>query len=163
MGSESPQERLGIGCSRDVDVAALGVGDHEQPVLARPRRDLLQRSPPRRPESLEAGDLELDRDALLGDGLNRQRAMERNSLSRPHIRRRGQAVGRTLEFDRAWPQSGRIGIQPEHQLGPAVGYPACQPIAKRAVCRGAGRTAAVTRVGPSFSATSPTSSDPRPP
>ena len=96
-----------------------------------------QRAPPRRAETLEAGDLDLDGDALFGDGLDRQRAVERDSQPRPRSGRDGRAVGRARQLDRAWPQLGRIGIQPEHQLRAAVGHAAGQPIAESASARGA--------------------------
>ncbi len=71
----SPEERLAVRPRRDVDVAALGVGDHEQAAVACLTDRVGERRPAGRAETLEAGDLELDRDALAGGGVEQQAAV----------------------------------------------------------------------------------------
>ena len=51
------EERLGVRGGADVDVAALGVGDDEQPGVPGSSDDLGERRPAGRPEPLEARDL----------------------------------------------------------------------------------------------------------
>ncbi len=75
------EEGLPIGGRRDVDVAALGVGDHEQAAGPRPLHGLLQRRPARRAETLETGDLQLGRDNVLGHRLDHERAVGRDGES----------------------------------------------------------------------------------
>ena len=69
------EEGLRVGLRGDVDIASLGVGDHQQAVVARHRDGLGQDAPARGSEPLKASDLELDRDALLSRRLDRERAM----------------------------------------------------------------------------------------
>lgn len=68
-GDRSPRrrrladQRLCVGGGGDRDVAALAVGDDQQPRFASGGAGRLQRRPAGRAESLEAGELRLDRDA----------------------------------------------------------------------------------------------------
>ena len=121
MGGRLAQERLRVRRRADVDVAALGVGDHEQPGVVRALDHLSERGPAGRAEALEARDLRLHRDAVLGDRIDRQRTVRRDRERRPRRRWLTDAAG---EFDRARPQVCRIRIQPEHDLGGALGDPA---------------------------------------
>ena len=66
---------LRVGHRSDVDVSALGVRDHDQTTLLGIGDDLAQRRPSGRAEPLEARHLGLDRDALLGGGLEYQTAV----------------------------------------------------------------------------------------
>ena len=54
------EERLGVGGGGDVDVAALGVGEHEQARVAGVRDGGVERGPAGGAEALEAGELRLD-------------------------------------------------------------------------------------------------------
>ena len=58
------EESLPVGSGTDIDVAPLGVRDHEQAVFTRVVDQARERSPAGRPEPLETGDLELDRHAF---------------------------------------------------------------------------------------------------
>ena len=71
------EEGLPVGDGRHVDIAALGVGDHHQLVAMGVRDHLGKRRPARRAEPLEAGDLGLDRHAVLGDCVDDQRSSAR--------------------------------------------------------------------------------------
>jgi hypothetical protein len=109
------QKRLRICPRGDVDVAALCVRDHQQPAGSGALGDLAQSRPAGSAESLEARDLELDRDAVGRRCLDRQRAMGGDSACRP-VRRRPVSWSLVGELDRPRPQPGGIWIQAQHQL-----------------------------------------------
>jgi hypothetical protein len=77
---------LGIGGGGDVDVAALGVGQHEQPPLVGVLDDARERVPAVGAEALEAGELRLGRDAGGTRRVDGRRAVRRD--------RDGGALGR---------------------------------------------------------------------
>ena len=79
-------QRLGVGGGRDVDVAALGVGEDEQALRVRVLDDALERAPAVGAEALEAGELRLDRDAGGAGRVDGRRAVRRD--------RDGGALGR---------------------------------------------------------------------
>ena len=60
----------GVGAGRRADVAALAVGDHEQPGRARVAADALERGDPVGAERLEERHLRLDRDDVGADGVD---------------------------------------------------------------------------------------------
>ena len=105
-------ERLRVGGRGDVDVAALGVGDDEQPGRARVVDGRLQRGPAVRAEALEARELRLDGHAGRAGGVDERGAVladgGRGAL-------RGRAVGGRA-LDRLRPQARRIGVQAQHDL-----------------------------------------------
>ena len=83
-------QRLAVGRGGDRNVAALAVGDHEQPGVAR-RRDRALRLPARGAEALEAGELELDRDARrpgARDQLRQRPRPRRRPVAQPDSRAR---------------------------------------------------------------------------
>jgi hypothetical protein len=71
----APEECLPVGGGGNVDVAPLGVGDYEQPVFAGRLPRANQRRPPGSPQALEAGRLQLDRNAMLGHRLDYEAAV----------------------------------------------------------------------------------------
>ena len=87
-----PDERLAVGGGADVDVAALAVGEHEQPGVARRSTGLRQRVPARRAEALEAGQLRLDRDAGRAGRVDDGSAVGRDGAG--GALRRGSRAGR---------------------------------------------------------------------
>ena len=94
------------------------------------RDDLGQRRPAGRSEPLEARDLELDRDAVLGHRLDRRA----RSAPRPRVRRtrvdRRASHRPARQLDARGPQPGRIRVEPQHQLGLARGDLSSQPVAE---------------------------------
>ena len=76
-------QRLRVGGGGDRDVAALAVGDRQQPRLAGGRADLCQRRPAGGPEPLEAGELGLDRDAGRARSLDQVAAVRRDRGAGP--------------------------------------------------------------------------------
>src|SRR5207253_2841025 len=100
------------------DVAALTVGDHQQPALARVLHGGTQRCPPGRAEHLEASELELDGDARLARRVDDLAAMPQNSRS--GLLDGGVARARLLLCGR--PQRLWIGIEAEHDLRLALGH-----------------------------------------
>ena len=79
-------QRLGVGGGGDVDVPALGVGQHEQALLLGVLDDACERAPAGGAEALEAGELRLDRDAGGTRRVDGRRAVRRD--------RDGGALGR---------------------------------------------------------------------
>jgi len=108
-----PDERLRVRGSRDRHVAALAVGNHQQPRRVRVVDDRSQRLPAVCAEPLEAGKLRLGCDARFACGIDNRRAMT------PHRRRgprrdagantRGRAIERRCRRDR--PQASRVRVQ----------------------------------------------------
>jgi hypothetical protein len=83
-------------------------------VLARAPDHLAQRRPAGGSQPLEAGDLELDGDALLGRRVDRQPAMRRDRERGAGIWRGGQCARPAGEFDRAGPQPSRIRVETQN-------------------------------------------------
>ena len=82
-GGDAPprrEVRRGVGLGRRADVAALAVGDHEQPALAREVGDALGGREAVMPGLLEERQLRLDRHGVLGHRLDDARA---EALQRP--------------------------------------------------------------------------------
>ena len=115
-GGRGSQERLRVGPSGDVDVAALAVGDDDQPGVVAAIDRLLQRGPAGSAEPFEAGDLWLDCGAVGAGRLDRQGAVRGYRAADPD-RDRVAAAGRVGELDRLGPQLRWIWIEPEHELG----------------------------------------------
>ena len=76
----SPTSAWAYAARGDRHVAALAVGDHQQAVAARGGRRRLERPPARRPQALEAGELELDRHARRPGRLDRRAAVPRDRV-----------------------------------------------------------------------------------
>jgi hypothetical protein len=123
-GRGCARERLGVGLGGDVDVAALGVGEDDQALLARVVDRVLERAPAGRAEALEAGELGLDRDARGTRGVDRRRAVRGD--------RGGGALGRRSVRGRRrrglWPQPSGVRIEPQDDLGLALGNQGLQPV-----------------------------------
>ena len=66
-GGLALEVRLGVRARGRADVAALAVGDHEQPGAPGVRADLVERRHPGGPERLEERELRLDRDGVRRD------------------------------------------------------------------------------------------------
>jgi hypothetical protein len=86
-GGRLTQERLRVRRSGDVDVAALGIGDHQQAALTGQRHGLGEGGPAGRPEALEARHLGLDGHAVLGRRLDDQRTVPGHGAGGEHGRR----------------------------------------------------------------------------
>ena len=84
-----------------------------------------ERRPPRGAKALEARDLELGGDALVGHGLEDEPAVRRHgargALSRS---------ARRASPGRSGPELGRIGVEPQNQLGRPLRDGARDPIAE---------------------------------
>jgi hypothetical protein len=123
-GGRRAQQRLRVRSRRDGDVAALGVGEDEQARGTGVLRGGLERRPAGRAEALEAGQLELDRDAGLlrrvdhGAAVRRYRSRGALTWSTPG-RRCAQRVG---------PQPRRVGVEAQDDLGLARDDELGQPI-----------------------------------
>ena len=74
-GRRLADQRLRVGGGGDRDVAALAVGDHQQPGLAGGVAGLFQRRPAGGAEALEAGELRLYRDAGRAGPLDQRAAV----------------------------------------------------------------------------------------
>jgi hypothetical protein len=122
-------QRLGVGGGADRDVAALAVGDDQQPGVASRPADLGQRCPPGRTEPLEAGELWLDGDAGRSGALDQRAAVRGNRRSRPLGDRRVVAgrIGKGLPA-----QLRRVGVEAEADLATALLDKRRQPIGERA-------------------------------
>ena len=118
-----PEESLPVRSGRHRHIAALGIGDDQQAVLARAARDIVERCPTRGAEALEAGHLELDCDAVLSGGFDRERAMNRHRKRRARRRWSRRIACASRELDGAWPQASWIGVEPQHKLR-AAGFDA---------------------------------------
>jgi hypothetical protein len=103
------EEALGVGGGGDVDVAALAVGEDEEaggaPVVDRRGEG----GPAGGAEALEAGDLRLDRDDGVADGVDDGAAVGEDGGG-------GVGGGRRLGPEVAW-----VGVEAEDDLGFAVG------------------------------------------
>jgi len=104
-GRRLADEGLRICAGGHRHVAALAVGEHEQPVLARRRDGRLESAPPVRPEALEAGELRLDRDACRPGRLDRRAAVAGHCLPRAPASLAGVGARRRLGLDRDRPQA----------------------------------------------------------
>ena len=97
-GRRRSEERLPVCRCADRHVAALAVGDHQQPGVARRRGGEFERHPARRTEPLEAGQLELGRHAGRPSPLDQGAAAFEDgrggSFSRVPLGRRGLGVER---------------------------------------------------------------------
>jgi hypothetical protein len=124
-GGRDPHQRLGVGGRRHGHVAALGVRDHEEPrgagCLDRPR----QRRPAGRAQPLEAGQLELGRDAGGAGGGEDLTAVGGDRGPRPLRRRPAGLARRGLR-----PQAGGVGVEAEHHLRAALGHVRGQSVAE---------------------------------
>jgi hypothetical protein len=89
-GGRLAEQRLAVGLGGDRDVAALAVGDDQQPGLAGRGADAFERRPARRAEPLEAGELRLDRDAGRPGPLDQRPAVGGDGT-------RGDFAGRALD------------------------------------------------------------------
>ena len=122
-----PDERLPVGGRRHVDVAALGVGEHEQPGRSRVGDHVGERGPPGRAEALEAGDLRLDGHARGPGGVD-DRAAVRGDGAAARPLRGGRRAGRARRRPRrprrataAWgrgPGRGRPGTRADRRARP---------------------------------------------
>ena len=123
-GRRLPDKRLAVGGRGDRDVAALAVGDREQPGVVRGSDAAPRRLPPRRAEALEAGELELDRDAGRPGALDQLGAVRRDGAGSVF---RGRIVGAVAA---ARAELGRIGVEPEDDLAAAVLDRRREPVGK---------------------------------
>ena len=82
------EDRLRVGARAAGDVAALGVGDHQQALRAGVGDGRLEREPAGEPEALEARELRLDRDARRA---RRRRSGRGSARAPPRPRRAGRA------------------------------------------------------------------------
>ena len=119
-------ERLAVGGGGDVDVAALGVGEHEQAGRVRVLDGRRQRGPAGRAEALEAGELRLDGDARRAGGVD-DRAAVRGDGGRGAL---GGRAARGRGRDRGRPQALRVGVEPEHDLRLASRDGVGEPVAE---------------------------------
>ena len=117
-GRRLAEEGLPVGSGGDVDVSPLGVGDDEQAALPCVARSTsASAAQPGAPEALEARDLQLDRDAVLG----RRPRSPAGSGARPAtsgagLRRGGRSAGPARTLERARPQPRGIRIEPQDDL-----------------------------------------------
>ena len=118
------QPRLGVCLGRRSDVAALGVGDHEQAALGGDVTDTLERRQPVPTQRLEESHLRLDRDGLVGDRVDQ-------ALAEP-------LVGACA--------AGPARLQSCHQLRRQQLDPRIEPDAERAALAGNGLGQAVCEV-----------------
>src|SRR4051794_22248233 len=108
-GAERPgrlaHERLRVRARRDRNVAALAVGDREQPALASGFDDALERTPAAGPEALEAGELKLDRHTRTTGGVHGRDAvaLDGGGCERGGVADDRLAVGGRVGLDRARP------------------------------------------------------------
>ena len=121
-------QRLRVGARRDRHVAALAVGQHEQPVVGRDRHDLLERVPSGRAEPLEAGELRLDRHAGGPGGDDRRAAVLDHGLRGASAGQPWVVVDSSEPLQRNRPQRRRIGIEPEHDAAAALLYERRKPV-----------------------------------
>ena len=91
---------------------------------------LPQRGPAGCAEPFEARHLRLDRDALVRDRVDRQRAVQSHGQRGPGVGRRRRSAGRARELKRARPQPRRIRIETQDQLGTTFGDAAGQPVSE---------------------------------
>jgi hypothetical protein len=82
--------------------------------------DPFQRPPPRRPEALEAGELELRRDA--------RRPGPVDELARARDDRRGRRLGGRVSCSRPLRCGSRIGVDAEANLASALGDERREPV-----------------------------------
>ena len=120
------EQRVGISPRCDVDIPALAVGDHQQPMRPCMHCDRLQRAPPGSAQPLEAGELRLRRHARLCRCVDHRPAVAEDRLCGPLRRRPLREITVAPR-----PQRCRIGVEPEHDLRLALGHPSDQGVAKR--------------------------------
>ena len=122
LAGSQADPRLRVGLGRRGDVAALGVGDHQQAVLVRRAADGLQRRQAVAAEQLEQGDLRLDGAAVRRDGLDQPLAVALDRSRTP-----GAAVGEAAEHDvgerRPW-------VEPDAERAAGDGYAGGEPVAE---------------------------------
>ena len=111
-----PDERLAVGGRRHVDVAPLGVREHEQPGRLRVGDDVRERGPPGCAQALEAGDLRLDGHARGPGGVD-DRAAVRGDRDARTLRGAASGPARAGRAGRRGPQPHRVGVQAEDDLG----------------------------------------------
>ena len=87
--------RVGVGARGRADVAALAVGDHEQPGAPRVDADLVERRDPGGAERLEERELRLDGDGVRRDGVDDAAAEARDVAAKLD----GQQVEARVEPD----------------------------------------------------------------
>ena len=139
-------ERLGVGGGGHGDVAALAVGEHEQPGGARVLAGGLEREPAGGAEALEAGELGLDRDAGGAGGVDQRAAVDEDGGG--GLRGGGGGAGRAGGVGRVderdgealalladglagvGPEAGGIGVDPEDDLRLAGGDRRGESVAK---------------------------------
>ncbi len=110
IGAQPAEEGLGVGGGGDVDVAALAVGDDEQPTPPRVLGDDGEHLAAGGAEALEAGELGLDGEAGGGDGVDEGAAVAEDGA--------GDVLrGR----HHAGPERGGMGVETEDQLRLAAG------------------------------------------
>ncbi len=122
-----PHQRLGVGGSRDRHVAALAVGDHEQAVVAGDRDRALECLPAGRAQALEAGHLELHRDARGSGRHDRGPAVLGDRVGRSGAREASAGLALPLRHGPG-PQGRRIGVQPEHDATATLFHERRQPV-----------------------------------
>jgi len=122
-GRRLADQRLPVGGRGDRYVAALPIGDRQQPGLTRRRADLGQGDPTGRPKPLEAGQLGLDGNAGRAGLPDERTAVRRDGAGRT-LGRRG-SVGRGVGGE-----LGGVGVEPEADLAAALLDERRQPICK---------------------------------
>jgi hypothetical protein len=125
-GRRLADQGLGVGGGSDRNIAALAVGDDQQPGFAGGGADLFQGTPAGGSEALEAGQLRLDRDAGGAGAVDQGAAVIGDRAGR-------QLCGRGLGIARLRPlpgQLGRVGVEAETDLAAALLYERRQPIGK---------------------------------
>ena len=120
---DGAEQRLAVGGGAHRDVAALAVGDHQQPRLAGGGDDRLERPPARPAEALEAGELRLG-----GDAGGAGRRDQRQAVLGDRV---GRGLGGSARRPRARPQRGRIGVEPEADLAAALVDERREPVGER--------------------------------
>ena len=128
-GRRLADQRLGVGSGGDRHVAALAIGDDEQPGFLCRRADLAQRRPAGRPEPLEAGELGLDRDAGRPCSLDQRATVRRHGL--------GRALGGRGSAERpSRPgELRRVGVETEADLAAALFDERRKPICERGLAQ----------------------------
>ena len=108
------EQRLRVGGGADRDVAALAVGDHQQPGARAAAETCCERRPAGRAEALEAGELRLDRDAGVAGGADQRDAVLGD--------RRGRGLGRLSgpSPDRRGSSPAGIRVEAEADLTAAL-------------------------------------------
>jgi hypothetical protein len=125
-GRRFADQSLGVGGGGDRDVAALAVGDDQQAGVAGRCADLFQGAPTGRAETLEAGELRLDRDASWAGPVDQGAAMVGDRGGRQLGGWRFRVAGlRPLPG-----QLGRVGVEAEADLAAALFDERRQPINK---------------------------------